>query len=619
MKPPQPVSKASAPLPRSAKLQRASAELLTLVWDSPFPALLLGPDDKVLDVNPAFTEFSGFARERLLGVDPIELQPQEDHAGQRAIRERLREDFHRPEVPRLLESRLIDASGRERWSRQARQRLLGADGRTLTLVTLQDCSAEHAARGRADRAARELDLAQMQIGTMMDTAGVGLATFQESTGWLPQPHGAGVGGADSPPSVALQAVGRDIVVAESLPEFEKVQHALRHTLRAEARYAIRHPELGLRWLLTRVEPATLASGKRTTSVVTLDITEQHQTQQRNEQLLHELTTILESASTGIAYLRGDVLVRCNRRFESMLGVPEGSGAGRSLPALFAHWPRAGRMVGQTMAALADEALFETEFAVEEGAPSDAAARWYSLSVRRTGADPQGDRGDRGAGRRHASEGAAARGGDTRARSRTDVQPVGGRHRVHSRRQGPTCQRGLRDARRLPGRGRLRAGVGGAVCGPRRVHAPLGARGRTAAPPRALERRAPAAPPRRAAAVGAGEQAARRRRRSGGRHDRLVCECRCAAPRRAGRDAAGRAHAGDTRLGAGGHRHRRRARHRVDEPFRAAHVRRRPGRVRRPADRHGGDVRPRSSLSPDTVHQQPVRRPGRDLRVPRQGT
>ena len=69
------------------------------------------------------------------------------------------------------------------------------------------------------------------------------------------------------------------------------------------RYAIHHPELGQRWLMTRVEPATLASGKKTASVVTLDITDQQRSQLRSEQLLREMTTILESATAGIAYLR----------------------------------------------------------------------------------------------------------------------------------------------------------------------------------------------------------------------------------------------------------------------------------------------------------------------------
>ena len=172
----------------------------------------------------------------------------------------------------------------------------------------------------------------MQIGALMDTAGVGLATFQDS-GWVPQgraPRSEHVG------SAALESIGRDIVAAESLPEFEKLQGALRRAQRAEVRYAIDHPELGRRWLLTRVEPATLASGKRTTSVVTLDITEQHQSQLRGEQLLHELSTILESTTAGIAYLRGDALQRCNRRFELMLGWPEGAALGLGVQALFAH-------------------------------------------------------------------------------------------------------------------------------------------------------------------------------------------------------------------------------------------------------------------------------------------
>ncbi len=491
--------------PTQAMLQPASAELIALVWEAPFPALLLGPDGRLLDLNPAFAEFSGFARDELLGVDPIDLQPEEDRAQSRAVRERLREDFDRRDVPPLLERRLIDASGRERWSREARRALIDGEGRTLHLVTLQDCTAEHVARESADRSARELDdwfnlspagmvlfddsgllvrtnnafdalvgsvpvllseaspslqqllafsdgrplaqlqpgasplesqawlpqregasrrlravvrcyetpggqrrymavvedrtmeeerdLAQVQIGAMMDTAGVGLATFQESTGWLRQRAAAagsadsragGRVGSDSVSSAALAAVGRDMVVAESLAEFEKVQHALRHTLRTEARYAIRHPELGLRWLLTRVEPATLASGKRTTSVVTLDITEQQQTQVRSEQLLHELTTILESTSAGIAYVRANVLVRCNQRFESMLGLSAGRAAGSSIQELFAQRPQASRIVEKTLAALADGTTFETEFQVDDKAVPGATENWYSLSVRRTG-------------------------------------------------------------------------------------------------------------------------------------------------------------------------------------------------------------------------------------------
>ncbi len=237
----------------------------------------------------------------------------------------------------------------------------------------------------------ERDVAQMQIGALMDTAGVGVATFEESTGWVRQRPSAAAPGSSSS---VLQNISRDLVVAESMPEFERLQLALQRTQRAEVRYAIRHPELGQRWLLTRVEPATLASGKKTASVVTLDISDQEQSQRRSEQLLREMTTILESTSAGIAYLRAGVLVRCNRRFESMLRLSAGGVAGLGLAELLAGQPNAATMAAGIAAALAADATYEIEFSLADGDDSAAgtgaepdgagATRWYSLSVRRAG-------------------------------------------------------------------------------------------------------------------------------------------------------------------------------------------------------------------------------------------
>ena len=138
------------------------------------------------------------------------------------------------------------------------------------------------------------------------------------------------------------------------------------------RYAIEHPELGRRWLLTRVEPATLASGKSTTSVVTLDVTDQQRSQPRSEQLLREMTTILESTTAGIAYLRGNMLVRCNRRFEAMLRLPPGTSAGATLAELFARHPDAGAMAAAIRDALIADATYETEF--ESGEADDGGER-----------------------------------------------------------------------------------------------------------------------------------------------------------------------------------------------------------------------------------------------------
>jgi PAS domain S-box-containing protein len=228
----------------------------------------------------------------------------------------------------------------------------------------------------------ERDLAEVQIGAMIDTASMGLATFQESSGWQRRRHG---GPALGP--AALQNIGRDVVLPASLPEFERLQSALRGGERAEVRYAIRHPELGTRWLFTRVEPATLASGKRTTSVVTLDVTEQQLAQQRSQDLLREMATILEGTTVGIAYLRGDVLVRCNRRFEAMLGLPQGAAAGREFTELFAGDPALRQVGAAALRVLASGADVETEFEFHPAAGPAAAvaAVWYGLAVRRTAA------------------------------------------------------------------------------------------------------------------------------------------------------------------------------------------------------------------------------------------
>lgn len=485
------------PTPPRAQAAGAMREAIAFLWESPFPTTLQGPDFRFLDVNGAFADLVGHRREQLIGRDAIEFQPEDDRPRILAARERMRAGGGaRAPEPAMVEGRLIDAGGRERRYRVARRTLVDEAGKPLYLGVLQDTTAEHVARERADRSLRELDdwfelspvgmvlfderglllrsnpsfdalagpvpvslaeapsglrellgwsasgvlaqlepgalpvqqqgwvappganarllraalrcyravggqrrymailedrsaeeerdLAQSQIGALMDTAGVGLATFQESSGWMQPAHGSRSAELDGAPgsAAALHSIGREIVVPESVPAFERLQTALRDAQRAEVRYAIEHPEFGRRWLLTRVEPATLGSGKRTTSVVTLDITEQHETQQRTEQLLRELSTILESTTTGIAYLRGNVMARCNRRFESMLGLRAGSVIGRTVQELFAGREPTERIVTDAWQALTEGTLYETEF--ELLAKGGTETRWYSLSVRRTG-------------------------------------------------------------------------------------------------------------------------------------------------------------------------------------------------------------------------------------------
>jgi PAS domain S-box-containing protein len=241
------------------------------------------------------------------------------------------------------------------------------------------------------------------MGMLMDTASIGVATYDPARGWLaPTPRApAAAAAAPSPPAGptgaprsqgALLGIGRELVEPESLPEYERLQRALRNGERTEVRYAVRHPELGARWLLTRVEPGALAGGRRTTSVVTLDITEQERAQQRNNQLLRELTTILDGSTAGIAYLRGPLLARCNRRFERMLGFAPGAAAGATLAEIFGHGSALPDAVQQASVALALGRPFEAELPVDlgEGAGGSRGIVWYSLSVRRAEGAGDGD-------------------------------------------------------------------------------------------------------------------------------------------------------------------------------------------------------------------------------------
>ena len=239
----------------------------------------------------------------------------------------------------------------------------------------------------------ERDLAQLEIGALMDTAGVGVATYEVSRGWVKSrsssPRGSGSGntvaGALSGPETGgppqqgglhagLQSIGRDQVDSASRDEFERLQRALREGQRAQVRYAVRVPDMGIRWLLTRVEPGELTGGRTALSVVTLDITEQEESHRRSEQLLRELSTILDGTTAGIAYLRGEQLVRCNRRFEVLLGLSSGDSNGASLGDVFGSQPEVQALLRQ---ALAEDGRFEIEFPQREG--------WLALSVSRAAA------------------------------------------------------------------------------------------------------------------------------------------------------------------------------------------------------------------------------------------
>ncbi|RZL36705.1 MAG: PAS domain S-box protein, partial [Rubrivivax sp.] len=210
--------------------------------------------------------------------------------------------------PLVTEAEFVDPQGRQRWL-QARLRLWRHDGRTLLLALLEDQSTEH-----------ERDLAHQQLDALMDTAAVGLATFQPEAGWL-KSHRKGSPfktGAKQPVG-SLQGINREIVEPGSLPEFERLQRALKKGDAVEVRYAVRHPELGRRWLLTRVAPALLAGGRRSTSVVTLDVTAQAQAENALMLRAESERAVLDSVLVGIVTVGPDGIEWMNRSARRMFG------------------------------------------------------------------------------------------------------------------------------------------------------------------------------------------------------------------------------------------------------------------------------------------------------------
>ncbi|MBL8328440.1 MAG: PAS domain S-box protein [Rubrivivax sp.] len=282
----------------------------------------------------------------------------------------------RPGLPVIETVAELEGEGGRVTRLTARLRAVEAgDGRQRVMAVVLDISAE-----------AERDRAQLEVGALMSAAGVGVATF-ESQGALPL---AGMATADSVPALpsALPDFRPEWLEPVTHGVYQRLRDALRAGQSAEGRYAVRHPERGLRWLLTRVEPALLRSGRQATSVVTLDITEQELTRQHGDELLRELTTILDGSPVGIAYLRDGRLVRCNLRFERMLGFEPGASAGLPTATLFDLCGSTSPGVEAALQALAQGRACDIELPVlrdpeypEPVRPRAGVRRWYALSVR----------------------------------------------------------------------------------------------------------------------------------------------------------------------------------------------------------------------------------------------
>ena len=271
-------------------------------------------------------------------------------------------DLRPDAAPLEVHASVAGPDGRRQHLRARLRAYAGAQGALRVMAVVEDRSLEDAH-----------DLARLEIGALMDAASIGVATYEPSRGWVRNRPAAGPAPlAALAPSGSDAAVSRDQVDPASRGDYERLQQALREGRRAQVRYAVNLPALGQRWLLTRVEPGELAGGRPTLSVVTLDITEQEAAHRRSEQLLRELTTILEGTSTGLAYLRGEQLVRCNQRFEAMLGLPPTAGRSAMMAELLADHPAA---LARLRALQGQPGRHELEL---QRPGADGRTQWYTL-------------------------------------------------------------------------------------------------------------------------------------------------------------------------------------------------------------------------------------------------
>lgn len=137
-------------LPREAKLPvRWTDQLFRTLAESTTTAIFVCREDRVLYVNPACEELTGYSAEELLGesswdlVVPPELRP--------ALRDRATARLRGEPVPERYETRILTKEGREKWIDLTAAVIVLDDGEPAALATAVDVTE----RKQAEVALRE--------------------------------------------------------------------------------------------------------------------------------------------------------------------------------------------------------------------------------------------------------------------------------------------------------------------------------------------------------------------------------------------------------------------------------------------------------------------------------
>jgi len=358
-----------------ALIDRPLRELRALLWTAPFPAMLQDDSFQLLDVNDAFVALTGRSRAALIGTDPIALCPDDERHVTREDRERFEREPGEFIGPALRESRLIDSEGRPRWVRSTRYATGGsaAGGQRLLMTVLQETTSEHVAREQAERFSRELD-------QWFDLSPMGMALFDDRG--LVLRANQGFEALSGGPLVDLSEAAAPLRRLLNWERGAMVQPLQPGGAWVSSEGALPHADGRTRWVRALLRCDEVRAGRRRYMCMLEDRSaedERDLAQARAEQLLGELSTILESSPAGIASVRGHLLTQCNSRFERMLGLAQGEAVGCDIRGLLAGGAQ--EPLDRLDAVLDRGDLYETEVVVQD---EDDLLHWYAVTIRRTG-------------------------------------------------------------------------------------------------------------------------------------------------------------------------------------------------------------------------------------------
>lgn len=268
------------------------------------------------------------------------------------------------------------------------RQVLDEDGQAQVMAVLEDRSAE-----------AELAHARQDLGALTDTVQVGLLPDEDEDPPAAEAEASGRAASGAArvavkreahrarlrlPGLAqvdLRQVPLEQVSQATRPQFERLLGALSRQEPCEARYALLHPRWGRRFYWTRLEPRVNWTGRRSLSVVTIDVTPEELERERHAALLKELHTVLEASSAGMAYLQGHVFSRCNSAMELMLGCRPGTLVGQTFSLGFGSEPELLTQAEQAWAQLDHQPVVEVELCMER---QGLFPRWCHLTLKRLG-------------------------------------------------------------------------------------------------------------------------------------------------------------------------------------------------------------------------------------------